>query len=187
MIPVLQTTVIIALLYSRQHPKAVSDTCLYEEMGKEERPPNCTKDVKGRASIFPKAGFLVFPPRSVGCHLSHASILFCQVLLPTLPWSGSPRPPPALLQHPVQSIRTERPGSPITRDKDLANRPASQWSRALKPFLRGEAGLLLTLVIWMLFSCCCQCRIVSIRYTHMLMFPTSTHLPTLWTKVHKDV
>lgn len=109
MIPVLQTTVIIALLYSRQHPKAVSDTCLYEEMGKEERPPNCTKDVKGRASIFPKAGFLVFPPRSVGCHLSHASILFCQVLLPTLPWSGSPRPLPALLQHPVQSIRTERP------------------------------------------------------------------------------
>lgn len=151
-------------------------------MGKEERSPNCTKDVRGRANIFPKAGFLVFPSCSVGCHLSHALILFCQVLLP---WSGSP---PALLQHPVQSVRTERPRlshhqrqGPGKAARHLSG--GGDWSLSCWE----EAGLLLTLVIWMLFSCCCQCRIVSIRYTHMLMFPTSTHLPTLWTKVHKDV
>lgn len=106
--------------------------------------------------------------------------------LPSL-GQAAPAPRQPFFSTPSKASEQNGPGSPITRDKDLANRPASQWRRALKPFLRGEAGLLLTLVIWMLFSCCCQCRIVSIRYTHMLMFPTSTHLPTLWTKVHKDV
>ncbi|EGV91381.1 hypothetical protein I79_025955 [Cricetulus griseus] len=51
----------------------------------------------------------------------------------------------------------------------------------------GRAGLALTLVIWMPLSCCCQCSMVSIRYTHVLMLPTRTDLPTLWTSMHKDV
>lgn len=67
----------------------------------------------------------------------------------------------------------------------------SKWRKPLHGGW-GVAGgrwraLALTLLIWMLFSCCCQCRMVSIRYTHMLMLPTSTDLPTLCTSVHKDV
>lgn len=50
-----------------------------------------------------------------------------------------------------------------------------------------QSDSLLTLVIWMLFSCCCQWRIISIRWTHMFMLPTRTDLPTLWTKVQSDM
>lgn len=56
---------------------------------------------------------------------------------------------------------------------------------------RAPSGVLhcrqmLTLLIWMLSSCCCHCRMFSIRCTQMLMFPTSTDLPMSWTSPHSE-
>lgn len=45
---------------------------------------------------------------------------------------------------------------------------------------------LLTLLIWMLSSCCCHCMMFSMRCTQMLMLPTSTDLPMSWTRLHSD-
>lgn len=94
----------------------------------------------------------------------------------------SPSPPSA----PGQSSHQKRPDSsvPGVNSKSWRGCSVSPWRN---PLLGGGWACPLTLVIWMLFSCCCQWRIVSIRYTHMLMLPTSTDLPTLWTSVHKDV
>lgn len=147
-------------------------------MGKE-RSPNGTKDFSGRANIFPKADFWFSHHVSIGCHLSHSLwSCFAKFSFPSCLSGNSTASPSA------SSRESERdgPGSYITRVeiKSWQGCPASQLGKHLEPSL-------LTLVIWMLFSCCCQCRIVSMRYTHMLMFPTSTHLPTRWTSVHKDV
>lgn len=169
--------------------------------GNGQRSPDLPKEFGGIASSAPKVKFLVFPPhftlgraacrtrgywvefplsRSLLC--SYILTLLCQAVLPTLAFKSlSPSSAPVesmrwgLLHH--QSgfdVLARLPG--LSAEEPTRAGPA-----------RRQLGAPLTLVIWMLFSCCCQCRIVSIRYTHMLMFPTSTDLPTLWTSVHRDV
>lgn len=52
--------------------------------------------------------------------------------------------------------------------------------------IRVNKCLTLTLLIWMLSSCCCHCSMFSMRCTQMLMFPTRTDLPMSWTRLHND-
>lgn len=49
-----------------------------------------------------------------------------------------------------------------------------------------QANPRLTLLIWMLSSCCCHCRMFSMRCTQILMFPTNTDLPMSCTRVHSE-
>lgn len=61
---------------------------------------------------------------------------------------------------------------------------AAVWKRAL--IIKPTLDAILTLLIWMLSSCCCHCRMFSMRYTQILMFPTSTDLPMSCTRLQSD-
>lgn len=54
------------------------------------------------------------------------------------------------------------------------------------PIIDQTLDAILTLLIWMLSSCCCHCRMFSMRCTQILMFPTSTDLPMSCTRLQSD-
>lgn len=66
----------------------------------------------------------------------------------------------------------------------LANNGCPLWGNAL--IIKQTLDAILTLLIWMLSSCCCHCRMFSMRCTQILMFPTSTDLPMSCTRLQSD-
>lgn len=56
----------------------------------------------------------------------------------------------------------------------------------MRSFVSLHFGQMLTLLIWMLSSCCCHCMMFSMRRTQVLMFPTRTDLPMSWTRPHSE-